>query len=355
MSLEVNGHNIFLILLVCFTASIIFVYLIGKIATYLGLMDIPFEKRKIHKKPIPTLGGVGIFLSFLFGYMLFGPNNNLMISILMASFLVLLLGIFDDFTKSRTDLHIPARYKFFIHIIIASIVVFYGGLELSEVTFLTFNLNFGALSPYISIFIIVAIINAINLIDGLDGLSSGISSIYFLTIAILGFILNKFGGLDVTLSIIMLGATLGYLAHNFPPASVYMGDTGATFIGLMIAVISLLGFKTLTFTSLVIPLLILAIPMFDTLFAIIRRRIQRKSIGEADKEHIHHQILKLTSSKTKTVLIIYGVNILFSLTSILFALGHKKEMIICYIILMFLLVWVILKTDIIFKRKRSHK
>lgn len=351
---EVNGHNIFFILLVCFVSSLIFVYMIGKIANYLGLVDIPND-RKIHKIPIPTLGGVGIFLSFLLGYMLFGPNNNLMISILMASFLVLLLGIFDDFAKSRKDLNIPAKYKFLIHIIIASIVVFYGGLELSEVTFLTLNINFGVFAPYVSILIIVAIINAINLIDGLDGLSSGISAIYFLTIAILGFILNKFGGLDVILSIIMLGSALGYLIHNFPPARVYMGDTGATFLGLMIAVIALLGFKTLTLTSLVMPLLILAIPIFDTLFAIIRRRLQKKSIGEADKEHLHHQLLKLTSSKTKTVLIIYGVNILFSATSILFALGHKKEMIICYIILMFALIWLILKTDIIFNRRGKKK
>lgn len=344
MNLVVNNHNIFVIVTVCFISSLIFVYLIESVAKYLDLMDVPNEPRKIHKTPVATLGGIGIFLSFLLGYMFFGPENTLMLSILMASFLVLLLGVFDDIKA------IPARYKILIHIIIAAIVVFYGGLSLTEVSFLGFNLNFGPFAPLVSIFIIIATINAINLIDGLDGLSAGISSIYFLTIAIIGFALNKFGGLDVILSLIMLGATLGYLVRNFPPAKIFMGDSGSTFIGLMISVIALLGFKTLTLTSLVIPLLILAIPVCDTLFAIIRRKLQHKSIGEADREHLHHQLLKLTSSKTKTLLIIYGVNILFSITSILYALGHRKEMIVCYVFLMFFLIWLILKTNILFNK-----
>ncbi len=349
MNLEVNGHNIFLIVFVCFISSLIFVYFIGKISKYLRVLDVPNEERKIHKSPIPTLGGIGIFLSFLLGYMFFGPENTLMLSVLMASFLVLLLGIFDDIRP------IPAKYKFLVHIVIASIVVFYGGLELNQVTAFGLNINFGVLAPFVSIFVIVATINAINLIDGLDGLSAGVSSIYFLTVAILAFILNKFGGLDVVLSLIMLGALLGYLVHNFPPATIFMGDTGSTFIGLMISVIALIGFKALTFTSLVIPMLILAIPICDTLFAIIRRKLQHKPAMQPDKEHLHHQLLKLTSSKIKTLLIIYGVNIIFSATSILYALGYKREMMICYVFLMLLILWLILKTDILFKRHREEE
>lgn len=352
MSYIVNDYNIFLIVIVCFISSVFFVWGMKKISTYLGILDIPNEKRKIHKDPIPLLGGVGIFSSFLVGYMLFAPKNTLMLSILIASFLVLLLGIFDDFGKKEKKT-IPARYKFLVHIIIAAIVVFYGGLELGEVTLFSLKFNFGIVSPYITMLIIVGAINAINFIDGLDGLCAGISSIYFLTIAIIALGLNLLGGLDIILSLIMLGATLGYLYHNFPPAKIYQGDTGSTFLGLMISVIALIGFKTMTLTSLVIPMIVLFIPIVDMILAIIRRKLKGKSIGEADGEHIHHQLLKLGFAKRRSILIIYFVDIIFSITSILYAFGYKKEMLITYIFILFLLMFLILKTDILFERKKN--
>ncbi len=354
MNLIVNGYNVFLIVAVCFFSSIILVYLTGKVAASFNFVDIQVGEGKVsRKKAIPTLCGIGIFLSFLIGYMFFGPKNDLMLSILIASFLILLLGIFDDISKTKENLRIKPIYRLIIHIIIAAIIVFYGGLKIKGASLFGINLNFGFTAPFISMFIIVGSINAINLIDGMDGLSSGIASIYFLTIAILGFILNKFGGVDIILSLIMLGSVLGYLVHNFPPAKALMGDSGSTFIGLMIAVIALLGFKTLTLTSLVVPLLILAIPICDTLFAIIRRKLIKKPFFEGDGKHVHHQLYKLTSSKTKTILIIYAVNIIFSATSIFYTLGYKNEMIICYIFLLFLMLFLVMKTDIIFERKKK--
>lgn len=352
MNYTVNGHNIFLIIFVSFISSAILVGIMIKISSYLNIFDIPNEKRKIHDRPIPLLGGVGIFLSFLLGYMLFAPKSTLMLSILISSFLILLLGIFDDFGKKEKKT-IPARYKFLVHVIIAAIVVFYGGLELGEVILFSLKLNFGIFSPYITMLIIVGAINAINLIDGLDGLCAGISSIYFLTISIIALGLNLLGGLDIILSLIMLGATLGYLFHNFPPAKIYQGDTGSTFLGLMISVIALIGFKTMTLTSLVIPMIVLFIPIADMIFAIIRRKLKGKSIGEADGEHIHHQLLKLGFAKKKSILIIYFVNILFSITSILYAFGYKKEMLISYIFILFLLIFLILKTNVLFERKNK--
>jgi UDP-GlcNAc:undecaprenyl-phosphate GlcNAc-1-phosphate transferase len=189
-----------------------------------------------------------------------------------------------------------------------------------------------------------------NLIDGLDGLCAGISSIYFLTIAVLGFILNKFGGLDVVLSLIMLGCTLGYLVHNFPPAKIYQGDAGSTFCGTMIAVICLIGFKTTTLASLIVPLFILAIPILDTLFAIVRRKLKGQRIDQADKEHIHHQLLKKFSKKS-SLLIIYAINILFSVTTIFYTLGDKTDSIICYCILAVIVLFLVLRTSVIFERK----
>lgn len=347
MNFIVNGYNVFIIILTTFLTSLILTHLMIKISKNMNIMDIPNE-RSVHKKPTPLLGGTAIFLSFLFGFILFGNQNPLMISILIASFLILLLGIFDDIKP------IKARYKFVIHILVALIVVFYGGLKLTHVDIFSLSLNFKWMSPYITILIIVGIINAVNLIDGLDGLCAGISSIYFLTIGVIALILNKFNGLDIILSFIMLGSTLGFLVFNFPPAKIFMGDTGSTFLGLMISVIMLLGFKTVTLTSLLIPLVLLILPITDTLFAIIRRALNEKPIGQADKEHIHHQLLKHLSTR-KTILVIYVVDLIFSVVSIFYAIGKKKEMIIFYILLMFILLYLVFKTNVIFKKKENKK
>lgn len=347
MNFIVNGYNVFIIILTTFLTSLILTHLMIKISKNMNIMDVPNE-RSVHKKPTPLLGGIAIFLSFLFGFILFGNQNPLMISILIASFLILLLGIFDDIKP------IKARYKFIIHILVALIVVFYGGLKLTHVDIFGLSLNFKWMSPYITILIIVGIINAVNLIDGLDGLCAGISSIYFLTIGVIALILNKFNGLDIILSFIMLGSTLGFLVFNFPPAKIFMGDTGSTFLGLMISVIMLLGFKTVTLTSLLIPLVLLILPITDTLFAIIRRALNKKPIGQADKEHIHHQLLKHLSTR-KTILVIYIVDLIFSVVSIFYAIGKKKEMIIFYILLMFILLYLVFKTNVIFKKKENKK
>ena len=350
MDFNVNGYNIFLIVGVTFISSLIFVEMMKRVAVFLKVLDYPNDKRKIHTKPMPLLGGLGIFFAFLLGYMLFAPKNNLMLSILISSFLIMLLGLFDDMTKSDTPM--PNKYKVIVQVIVAAIVVLYGGLKITQVTLFGLTMNFGLFSPLLSILIIVAIINAINLIDGLDGLCAGISSIYFLTIAIIGFILNKFGGLDIILSLIMLGSTLGYLVHNFPPAKIYQGDAGSTFSGLMIAVIFLLGFKTTTLTSLIIPAFLLAIPIMDTLFAIIRRKLKGQSIDTADKEHIHHQLLKRFDKK-RTLFVIYAINALFSLTTIFYVLGDRTEVAVCYVILSMIVLYLILKTDVIVERNKK--
>lgn len=345
MNYNVNGHNVFLIVIVTFVSSIIFVYFSKLIANHTNILDIP-NSRSAHKKPTPLLGGIGIFLSFLLGYILFGKESTLMLSILIASFLILLLGIFDDIKS------IPARYKFIVHILVAGIVVFYGDLKLDYFDMFGINAYLGVWAYPITILLIVSIINAINLIDGLDGLCAGISSIYFLTIGIIALVLNKLGGLDIVLSFIMFGATMGFLVHNFPPAKIFMGDTGSTFLGLMISVIMLLGFKTVTLTSLIIPMVLLILPITDTLFAIIRRTVHKRPIGEADKEHIHHQLLKKLSTR-KTILIIYFIDLVFSFVTILYSIGYRKKMILFYVLLAFLILFLVFKTNVIFDNKKE--
>lgn len=349
MNYIINEHNILEIILVTFFTSLILIPIVKKIAEHLGAIDIPNE-RKIHKKPIPRLGGLAIFGAFLLGYILYGEITTQMLSILIGSFIIVLLGIFDDIKPIR------ARYKFLVQVIAALVVVIYGKIYFTEITFLGLKLEFDIYMSYIlSTFFIVAISNAINLIDGMDGLAGGISSIYFATIAIIALILNRLNGLDIILSFIMLGSTLGFLVWNFPPAKIFMGDSGSLFLGFMIAVIALLGFKVATLTSLVVPITILAIPIFDTILAIFRRLLKGENIGTPDKEHFHHQLLKMRFSTRTSLIIIYSINIMFSALSILFVVGNSQEIIVLYLLLMLLLLFVILKTDILYEHKGRKK
>lgn len=347
MDLVVNEHNVFVIVIVTLLTSLILVPIIKKAAVHIGAMDEP-NARKIHKVPMPRLGGLAIYLAFLLGYILYGEVNNQMLSILIGSFLLILIGLIDDIKS------VPARYKLIVQIISAVIVVVYGNLSFTEISIFGHNIYFNEFwGSLLSIIFIVAITNAINLIDGLDGLAAGISSIYFLTIAIIAFILNRIGGLDVIISLIMLGATLGFLFHNFPPAKIFMGDTGSLFLGFMISVIALLGYKVTTFTSLIVPIIILAIPIFDTIFAILRRLLKGQNIGVADKEHFHHQLLKMRYSPMTSILIIYAIDIAFATVSIFYILGDTQVAIAIYIVLMILLLFVVLKTDILFDHSKK--
>ena len=191
-----------------------------------------------------------------------------------------------------------------------------------------------------------------NLIDGLDGLCGGISSIYFLTIGIIAAIQGKFG-LDFVLTFVMLGSTLGFLVYNFHPAKIFAGDSGSMFMGFIIAVIALLGFKNVTMTSLIIPLFVLAIPILDTVFAIIRRSLKKESISHADKSHIHHQLLNRTNSTVKTVLIIYAIDLLFAAASIVYVLKDRYLGYIIYGILLAITIVFIFNTDVVFERKKK--
>ena len=347
MDLVVNEHNVFVIVIVTLLTSLILVPIIKKAAVHIGAMDEP-NARKIHKVPMPRLGGLAIYLAFLLGYILYGEVNNQMLSILIGSFLLILIGLIDDIKS------VPARYKLIAQIISAAIVVLYGNLSFTEISILGNKIYFSkVIGSILSIIFIVAITNAINLIDGLDGLAAGISSIYFLTIAIIAFILNRIGGLDVIISLIMLGATLGFLFHNFPPAKIFMGDTGSLFLGFMVSVIALLGYKVTTFTSLIVPIIILAIPIFDTIFAILRRLLKGQNIGVADKEHFHHQLLKMRYSPMTSILIIYAIDIAFATVSIFYILGDTQVAIAIYIVLMILLLFVVLKTDILFDHSKK--
>lgn len=313
---------------------------IKKVANHVGAMDIP-DARKVHHIPIPRLGGLGIYLGFLLGYILFGSMSLRMNAILIGSFIIILTGMVDDINP------IPAKVKFLFQTIAASVVAIYGHILLSDLSAFGFYIEFGWLSYPITILFIVAIINCINLIDGLDGLAAGLSSIYFITIGIVIVGWKHSFELDAIITFIMLGATLGFLCHNFNPAKIFMGDTGSMFLGYIIAVIALLGFKNVTLTTLLAPICLLAIPIMDTLFAIIRRFINKKPIGQPDKEHLHHQLLNLHLSHRTTVLVIYFVDILFAIAMLVYMLYDRTVGVIIYAILFIMVLIFVMKTNII--------
>ena len=316
---------------------------VKKIAIHINALDIPNE-RKVHKKPMPRLGGLGIFFAFLVGYMLFGQNTIRMNSILIGSFIIILTGMIDDIKP------LDAKDKLIGQLLSAAIIAFYGEILLDNITAFGLNINFGYFAYPITIIFIVACMNIINLIDGLDGLAGGVSAIFFMTIIIICFFQGRTTGLEFTLALITLGSTLGFLVHNFYPAKIFAGDSGALFLGFIIAVISLLGFKATVLTSVFIPILTLGVPILDTFFAIIRRLLKHKKISDADKQHLHHQLLGMKFSHRNTVLIIYGVNILFATASIFYTLNEQIDIYIrrgIYLILLVLIFWFINKTNII--------
>lgn len=320
---------------------------IKKIAIHIGALDIP-DKRKVHTEPIPRLGGLGVFLGLLLGYMLFGEQSTLMNAILISSFIIVITGMIDDIKP------ISAKTKFIGQLAAACIIVFYGDLQLHDLNLWGMYLEFKILTYPITLFFILGCINCINLIDGLDGLSSGISAIYFLTIGIITTIIGN-NDLTFVLCFVMLGCCIGFLFHNFHPATIFIGDSGSMMLGLIISVVALLGFKTATLSSLIIPLLVLAIPILDTLFAIIRRKLKGESISKPDKFHIHHQLLNMNFNQKQTVIIIYIVDFLFAAASIVYALGNPKFGYIIYGILLLLVLAFISKTNIVIEHKSNTK
>ena len=345
MNLTINGYHIVWIILTTFIVSAILTPITKKIAFHIHAVNEP-NYRRLNKVTMPVLGGMAIFASFLIGYMIFGRASTEMIAILIGAFLMFMMGLIDDIKP------IPAKYKFLIEIIACCIVIFYGEIFIDHLSILGLSLTFSSPISYIvTLGIMLVIINIINLCDGLDGLCSGTSVIYFTTITIIAFLMGTAGGLDITIALLMVGSLLGFLVHNFPPAKQYLGDNGSNFIGFMIAITALLGFKTATFTSIIIPLVILATPFIDVIFSVIRRVLRGQNpFTTPDKNHIHHQFLNMEFSTRSSVIIIYIINISFAAVSVLYAIGFTDYAFILYFALMIIFLFIALKTEVIFKR-----
>ncbi|WML41198.1 MraY family glycosyltransferase [Neobacillus sp. OS1-2] len=302
---------LYLTLIVCFVVSILVTPFIKKLAFVIGATDRP-NQRKVHQSIMPRLGGLAIFISFMVGIILLRPENQYSFAILIGCIIIIVTGICDDLFE------LPAKYKLLGQLAAACSIVFLGNLQMVFIN-LPFGgqLQFGFLSIPLTILWIVGITNAINLIDGLDGLAAGVSSIALITIS--GMALIQGNIYVVAVGSIVLASTLGFLIYNFHPASIFMGDTGALFLGFIISVLSLLGFKNVTFISFVIPVLILGVPISNTIFAIIRRIINKQPLSAPDKSHLHHCMLRMGYTHRQTVLLIYAMAAFFGMVAVIFS------------------------------------
>ena len=308
-------------LLAFVTAFVITPYTI-RLAKKVGAIDKP-EKRRINEEPVPRLGGIAVIIGFLLSctYLLivmtmektfnpFGEEQyfHKLIGILIA---IIILGIFCFIDDVKG---LPAVVKLIGHVIAATVVVSFGTrIDNINIPFLeqTLNIDNHVYIYIISIGWIVGIINAINLIDGLDGLSSGITLISCLSLIIV-FTMNQSPLISIILITALAGAIVGFMPYNIHPAKTFIGDTGAQFLGFALAVISILGTaKTYTLFVLIAPLIILALPIADTLFAIIRRIIKGRSIKAIfapDTGHLHHKLMKKGYTQKQAVFILYGIS-----------------------------------------------
>lgn len=319
--------EIILSFIVAMILSALLVPIVKIVGDKLNIIALQNE-RTIHNGRIVRIGGYAIYISFIVCAYIFLKTDVQINSILFSSFLVFMIGLYDDIHD------VSPKVKLFVEIIAASIIIFYGKIMLRGITIPYLP---GDICEWISIGItylwIIGITNAINLIDGLDGLSSGISTIVLVTLSLTSL---HFGRTDIAaLSLLLAGATVGFLFYNFNPASIFMGDNGALFLGFMISVISLLGFgyKSSAFFTLGAPIIVLAVPIMDTIMAILRRKLRKKKFSDADREHLHHQLMfNLNLGQKKSVLILYGATVLFSLSSYIY-LFDKKAAIALFVLL----------------------
>ncbi|GGK01580.1 undecaprenyl-phosphate alpha-N-acetylglucosaminyl 1-phosphate transferase [Lentibacillus kapialis] len=304
--------NIFLLALLTMLVSLIMTPVFIRFSKRLNATDKP-NHRKVHAAPVPTLGGLAIFASFLIGLLILQPAGEYHLAIIIGGFAMIGLGFIDDMFD------VSAKAKFIIQLGVAVFIVFWGGLQVEFIN-LPFGgeIEFGFLSSVVTILWIVGVTNAINLIDGLDGLAAGVSAIALFTLGVMAVIMN-----DVyvaTMAFILFFSSAGFLRYNFYPAKIFMGDTGALFLGYMISVLALLGFKNVTVISFIIPIFILGVPISDTLIAMVRRYINNMPIASPDSAHLHHRLIKAGFTHKQTVLLIYALSAMFSAAAILFSM-----------------------------------
>lgn len=291
--------------------SLIFTPLARRLAIWTGIVAYPVA-RSVHTEPKPFLGGLAMYLSFAIAVVASGRViDQKVLGILVCGGLIMLLGIVDD------KVALKPKVKLLGQIAVAALFVYAFDVKIEYIHSPLGDrwIQFGLLSGPLTIFWIISLVNVVNFIDGLDGLAAGISTIGSLTLLLVS--LQQGFSAAVVLTAALAGSAIGFLRYNFNPAKIFMGDAGSMFLGFTLAAVSVQGvLKSALAIGVVVPVLALALPIFDTAFAIIRRVASGRSIGEADKDHLHHRLLRLGLSHRGTVLVMWAISASLGLSAV---------------------------------------
>ena len=280
------------------------------LAFIIGAVDVPTDSRRMHVKPTPRIGGLAIFVGFAVASLVFGEINTELLAILVGGFILIVLGVIDDVKR------LGAWVKFFVQLGVAGIAVLMG-IKIDYITIFGNLIEFGPFSIPITILWIVGLTNAINLLDGLDGLACGVSGI--MSLSLLGVVLIQRDLNSAILTAVLAGSCFGFLPYNMNPARIFMGDTGALFLGYTLSIISIQGmFKLHTVLSFIVPLALFALPLLDTVSAFVRRLIHKESPFSPDRKHLHHKLVDLGFTQKEAVRLLYAVCGMLGLVAITF-------------------------------------
>ena len=311
--------NIIMIFSIAFVVAFFMTPFVKNLAIKLNAVDVPKDNRRVHKKPIPRLGGLAIIMGFLMAliyyFVIVGFDiavfDRKILGLILGIIVIEIAGVWDDIKPIR------AWTKLLFQIVAAAIVVGFG----VRVEFLTNPfvengiIDLGIWAIPITMVWIVGITNAINFIDGLDGLAAGVATISSLSLLFIAVYLNQWQ--TIVLAAGLAGATMGFLPFNFNPAKIFMGETGSAFLGFTLGTISIMGLvKSYTAIAIIVPLVVLGLPIFDTAFAIIRRVLSGKSPMQADRGHLHHRLVDSGLSQKQSVIILYIISAFLGLAGI---------------------------------------
>lgn len=297
---------------------------VKRLAHKIGAVDVPKDNRRMHKKPIPRLGGLAIFAGCIIAILTFAEISTQLIGILIGATIIVAVGIVDDIRP------LGAGVKLILQIISALVAVGHGVLIPMIANPFPFGgeyWDFGIWAIPITVIWIVAVTNSVNLIDGLDGLADGVSSIGALTMLIISLLMG-----DIPMAIIcaaLVGACVGFIPYNMNPAKIFMGDTGSTFLGYMLATISVLGlFKFYAVISFIVPFIILGFPIFDTTSAFTRRILKGQNPMTADRSHTHHKLIDMGMNQKQAVATLYLISGVLGLCAVMIVSSGYIKMIL---------------------------
>ncbi len=291
-----------------------------KLAPKIGAMDIPKDDRRMHSKAMPRFGGMAIFAGIVVSLTVYGHHDKEIVSILICCVIIYVVGVIDDLKNMKPMVKLAGQ-------VVCGAALYFQGIRIEFVTnyFGDGNMIFGDVACFlVTVLWVVAITNAVNLIDGLDGLAAGISAISALCIGYVAYIHGQY--MTTMAMMVIAGASLGFLPFNFHPAKTFMGDSGSQLLGFALAAFSIIGaVKSSTIIVVIIPALVMGLPIFDTLMAIIRRTMRHQSFATADKEHFHHRIMKAGYGQKRSVMLMYCVSAIMGIVAVLYSRGYTIE------------------------------